>query len=394
MNKLAVVRHHSSSIRLASLQFLSLAAVGMVAPYTNLYLVEIGFSATLIGTLASIGAILALSLTPVLNNIADKRLLHRRLYMLYLAGFVVANIIFATSNTHFLIVVAVLLLKVTISPSLTLGMQLTMTQLATRSKSMLGQIRSFAAMGFSAASLLAGQLFSVGGYPLLFWVGAIFATLSIQFATIFPAKPKIKEEQSDEAPVARRRGLYVMLASQFFAMMGIQNSFAFMFVHFTQNLGIPTAEIGIWAALLAAVEIPFFILMDSILPKVKFRQAYVVGILGMAVFIFLMGTTQSLLVLALLIVFRGVIWPSLHLSSFAVVSAISHPQNVATNQAILQVTMPSLAMLLTGSAFGWVFDHLGAFAFFGLCALMCVIGAGIMMVGYRMFDVNPEPESE
>jgi MFS transporter, PPP family, 3-phenylpropionic acid transporter len=393
MNKLAVVRHHSGSIRLASLQFSTLAAVGMVSPYINLYLVDIGFSATLIGTLASIGAVLALVLTPILNQVADKRMLHRRLFMLYQLGFVIAIIILATTDTHFLVIMAVLLTKVTISPSMTLGMQLTMTQLATRAKAMLGQMRSFAALGFSVASLLAGQLFGVGGYTLLFWVGAFFAALSIQVATVFPAKPKLKEKPSDQENMPRRKGFYVMLASQFFVMMGIQNSFVFMFVHFTQNLGIATGDIGVWAALFAGVEIPFFILMDSILPRVKFRQGYIFGIVGMAAFIFLMGATQSLVVLALLILFRGLVWPSLHLSSFAVVSAISHPQNVATNQAILQVTMPSIAMLLTGSAFGWVFDHLGAFAFFGLCSLMCMIGASIMIIGYRLFDVNPAPKS-
>jgi len=392
MNKIAVVQHHSASIRLASLQFLTLAAVGMVSPYINLYLVDIGFSATLIGTLASIGAILALVLTPILNQFADKRMLHRRLFMAYLLGFVIANIIFATSHTEFIIIIAVLLTQVTISPSMTLGMQLTMTQLATRSKSMLGQIRSFAAMGFGAASLLAGQLFGVGGFPLLFWVGALFAAVSIQVATIFPAKPKVKKKiSSDEASVPRRKGFYVMLASQFFAMMGIQNSFAFLFVHLSQNLGVATGDIGIWAALIAGAEIPFFILMDSILPRVKFRQGYIFGILGMGIFVFLMGATQNLMVLVALIVFRGLMWPSIHLSSFAVVSAISHPENVATNQAILQVTVPSIAMLLTGSAFGWVFEYLGAFAFFGLCALMCVIGASIMIIGYRLFDVNPKP---
>ncbi len=393
MNKLAVVQHHSASIRLASLQFLTLAAVGMVSPYVNLYLVDIGFTATLIGTLASIGAVLALVLTPILNQFADKRMLHRRLFMIYLLGFVIANIIFATSHVELIIIVAVLLVHVTVSPSMTLGMQLTMTQLATRSKAMLGQIRSFAAMGFATASLLAGQLFGVGGFTLLFWMGALFAAISIQVATIFPAKPKIKAKTSDSAPVARRKGFYVMVASQFFAMMGIQNSFAFLFVHLSQNLGIATGDIGVWAALIAGVEIPFFVLMDSVLPRVKFRQGYIFGIFGMAAFIFLMGATQNLMVLVALIVFRGVMWPSLHLSSFAVVSAISHPENVATNQAILQVTMPSIAMLLTGSAFGWVFDHLGAFVFFGLCALMCVIGASIMIIGYRLFDVKPTLET-
>lgn len=386
MNTFAMLQHHRSSIRLVSLQFLSLAAVGTVSPFINLYLTDVGFSATLIGTLLSIGAVLALVLTPILNRIADRLMLHRRLFMIYLVGFSIALMIFATTEHRILLMGAVLLLETTVSPSLTLGMQLTMTQLADRSKAILGQIRSFASLGFASASLLAGQLFIVGGYPLLFMVGSFFAILSIQFSTIFPPKPKIKEKRADIAPVKRKPAFYVLAISQFFMSMGIRNSFAFIFIHFTQNLGIPTSEIGLWAALLAGLEVPFFILMDKIMPKFESRQAYIIGIIGMAMFTLGLGLTSSLTMLAVLILFRALIWPSLHLSSFMVVSDVSNPRNVATNQAILQVTIPSIAVLLTGSTFGWVFDNLGATSFFALCSVLIIIGALIVIIGSRWFE--------
>ncbi len=389
MLKLLAIRQHSSSIRLVLLQFLSLAAVGMIAPYINLYLTELEFSGTLIGTLASVGAILTLVLTPLLNQIADRLMLHRRLFMLYLGGFALANIIFATSRLQVLVIFAVLLIKVTVTPSMTLGMQLTMSQLISRGKAMLGQIRSFAALGFTVASLLAGQLFALGGYSLLFGVGAIFALLSIQMSTIFPAQPKHKAKRSEAPRKPRNRGFYVLVVSQFFIMMGIYNGFHFMFIHFSQNLGVATAEIGLWAALLGAVEIPFYITMDSILPKVPTRTAYLVGILGVAVFTFSLGAVQTLPALALLMLFRGIVWPGFYLSSYTLVAQVSHPHNAATNQAILQVTMPSIALLLTGPLFGWTFDNLGAGVFFALCAFMCVIAALVVIVGYRYFESQP-----
>ena len=389
MTKLLAIRQHSFSIRLVLLQFLSFGAVGMIAPYINLYLTDLEFSGVLIGTLASIGAILSLVLTPLLNQIADRLMLHRRLLMLYLGGFALANIIFATSRVQILVIFAVLLIKVTVSPSMTLGMQLTMSQLISRGKAILGQIRSFAALGFAAASLLAGQFFLLGGYPLLFGVGAVFAVFSIQMSTIFPARPKHRAKQSEASKQPRNRGFYVLVASQFFLMMGIHNGFYFMFIHFNQNLDVATAEIGLWAALLGAVEIPFFVMMDTILPKFRTRTAYLAGIIGIAVFTFLLGAVQTLPALALLILFRGIVWPGFHLSSYTLVSQISHPHNAATNQAILQVTMPSIALLLTGSLFGWIFDNLGAGAFFALCALACAIAALIVIAGYRCFESQP-----
>lgn len=390
MAKLVATRPNSSSMRLIALQFLSLAAVGTVAPYINLYLTEVGFSGTMIGTLLSVGAVLALVLTPMLNRLADKHLLHRRLYMGYLVGVTFALLIYANTRIEVLLIVAVLIFEVTSSPSMTLGMQLTMTKLEGRGKAMIGQIRSFAAMGFAAASLLAGQLFTVGGFSLLFWVGAMFSALSIQMATIFPPKPKIKSKNAEEViPTKRKPAFYVLLASQFFVMMGLRNHFAFIFIFLHQDLGIPTADIGLWAAMLAGLEIPFFVLMDKVMPKFPARQAYVFGMLGMAAFMIILGTTQSLFALFALMLFRGIIWPSLHLSAFMVVSDVSHPRNVATNQAILQVTVPCIAVLLTGSGFGWIFDNLGAQAFFALCGIMCIVAAIIVVAAQRWFD-QPE----
>ena len=90
-------------------------------------------------------------------------------------------------------------MRVTVSPSVTLGMQMTMTQLLRQGKAILGQMRSFTAIGFTASSLIAGALFAAGGYSLLFWTGAILVLLSVLMSTVFPAKPKRKPKDGTEA---------------------------------------------------------------------------------------------------------------------------------------------------------------------------------------------------
>ncbi|MDE2818366.1 MAG: MFS transporter [Chloroflexota bacterium] len=388
MAKLLSIRPQSYSIRLISLQFLTFAAIGMAWPYISLYLVDLEFSGTLIGTLASVGAVLSLVLTPLLNSLADHLLLHRRLLMIYLGGFALSLIIFASSRVQIVVIFGFLLMKLTVSPSIALGTQMTMTQLLRQGKAILGQMRSFAALGFTVASLLAGAMFAAGGYPLLFGTGAVLVLISIQMSTVFPDKPKRKTQDTRRPRTARNRGFYVLIASQFFIFMGVQNAFQFLFIHLSQNLGVATADIGLWAALLAGVEIPFFLLLDAIMPRVRMRTAYIVSALGMAAFLVLLGLVQTTPALALLLVFRGFTWPAIHLSSYTLVAEISHPHNVATNQAIMQVTMPAIALLLTGSFFGWIFDHLGAGAFFGLSALVCAIGATIVIAGFRFFETK------
>ena len=394
MSNLAAVRNRFGSVRLVGVQFLSLAAIGIVWPYVNVFLTDQGFSGTLIGTLGSAGALLSLVLTPLFNQIADRLMLHRRLFMLYMGGFAIANITFALAPHHLLLVVAVLLSRITISPSLTLGMQLTITFLMSRGKAILGQLRSFASLGFTLASLLAGQLFALGGYPLLFWAAASLALLTMLASTIFPAKSPDESKRDEGGKQPRNRGFYVMAASQFFVAMGTYNMYSFIFIHFNQNLGVASAHIGLWAALMGAVELPFFFLMD----KPSCRGSASASPISSAFWAprsspFCWASCRALLLLAPLLIVRGLVWPCYQLSSFTLVNAISHPRNAATNQAILQVTMPSVALLLTGALFGWAYDNLGPGAFFSLSALMTAIGACIVIAGFRLFDARSSAPS-
>ena len=375
-------------MRLVALQLFSTAGLGMVYPYINLYLTEIEFSGTMIGTLASLGAVLTLALTPLLNRIADRFLLHRRLLMLYFGGFALASVIFATSRHFLLVILAVLLFRVTSGPSMTLGAQLTLSLLLRSGKTIFGQMRSFSALGFAVSSAMAGPVFALGGYAMTFTVGAVLSLISIQLASIFPAKPKEKAKPAAGSKAPRNRGIYVLAASQFFISMCTHNAFAFMFIHMSQNLGVGIAHIGFWAAILAVVEFPFYYLTDAMLPRVRLRVTYILGIIGISLSTLGLGVAPNLPLLALVFVFRGMSWPAYQLSSYRLMNAISHPRNVATNQAIVQVTMPGIAMLLTGSVFGYAYDHLGAGVFFAMCALAAAGSACIVIAGFRLFDAR------
>ena len=379
-------------MRLVALQLFSTAGLGMAYPYINLYLTEIGFSGTLIGLLASLGAILTLALTPMLNQVADRLLIHRWLLMFYFGGFALASLIFAATQHYWLVILAVLLFRLTTGPSMTLGAQLTLTQLLRSGKTIFGQMRSFSALGFACASALAGSVFALGGYSLTFTVGAILSLISVQLSTIFPAKPKekVKAEAGPKQP--RNPGIYVLAASQFFVAMCTHNAFAFLFIHMSQNLGVTISHIGIWAALLALVEFPFYYMTDALLPRVRLRVTYVFGIVGIGLTTLGIGIVPNLPLLLLLFVCRGISWPAYQLSCYRLMNEISHPRNAATNQAIVQVTMPGIALLLTGSLYGWAYDHLGAGVFFALCGLAAALGACIVTVGFRLADARQPAE--
>jgi PPP family 3-phenylpropionic acid transporter len=353
----------------------------MVVPFFNVYLIERGLSATMLGTLLSVGALLALLLTPLLNGLADRRGIHRRLYTTYLLAFAFANLLFMIGHSTLVLGLALLLVQVTTGPANTLGMQLTMTKLQQQGRASFGRIKSFSALGFGAASLVAGWFFSLGGYTLIFGAGGLLAGLSAQLASILPARTVNQARPAKLEP--RRTGFYVLVVTQFFCMMGLRAGFDFLFVHFNQDLHIPMNQIGLWAALLAGIETPFFVLLDQLLKRFDARLLLVVGGVGMGFVLIGFGLVPDTGWLLVMMVMRGFFWPLYFLPIFIVVSQASNPHNAATNQAIIQVTVPGVAALLTGSLAGWVFDNLGATALYTAAGTVCFIGASISILFFR-----------
>lgn len=382
--KQAVLRHQDANTviqQLNLLQFISVAVMGMTTPFFSVYLVDAGLSPTLIGTLLSVGAFLELILTPTLNTLADRFNIHRRLLIAYMVMFGAANVIYASTNVVWIVAIGVLLIESSLRPSGTLAMQLTMTRINEIRQDAVGRIRSFAPLGYSLASLTAMPLFSMGGYKLVFWAGVLLSAITIQVTNVLPANTASKNLTSK--PPKRRRGFYVLALSQFFTTLGIRAGFAFWLVYVCRDLGLSTAKIGLFMAFVAGMEIPFFMLLDPIMKRYNPRIIYIIGSLGMGAFFAVVGFVPNLFWLIILNVVRGMIWPMYNLPIFLVTAQISHPRNVATNQAIMNVTMPSIAMLLFGSVAGWIFDHQAAWVFFLACATACTIGGLIAIVGYR-----------
>ncbi len=378
------------------LQFFSIAFLGMVGPYVNLYLKDQDVSATLIGTLLSIGALLRLLLTPVANNIADRLGLHRRLFRLYYAAMILASGLFVIADSAPLLGIGMLLFLIAQAPSVVLGMQLTISKLQHEGQATLGRTRSFAAVGFGAANLVSGGAIALGGYPLIFGTGIVLGLATLWLATVYPPQTmnaQQKEEMQTAAPVPRNKGLYVMSAGHFFIAMGYQSAFAFTFIHFNENLGVALGYLGIVMASIVALEVPGFRILDPLLLRYGARRLYVLGAIGVAAYLFGLGIIPTPYWLVPVVIVRAVFWPMLHVSSFVVASQMSDPRNVATNQALIQVTVPGIATLLTGSAAGWLFEYQGALAFFGAAAVACLIGAVIVAAGYRLMAPTEEGAS-
>jgi PPP family 3-phenylpropionic acid transporter len=380
--------------RLALLQFMTFASRGLVVPFINLYLVSVGFSGTQIGVLVGISALVQLLLTPLLNTLADRTARHRQLYYGLVGGNITALMGLGLSSNHWWLAGMIVGRDSTELPGAALLSQLTITWLDQQGRAIYGRLRAWGSLGFGLVTMVSGRIFALGGYHLLFVIGALINLAVIPLAHVLPSHTVPKQERKR---VPRQMGFYILIASMFVYYIGMSAFNTFNFVYFKKELGTSNEMVGIIAAVAALSEVPMMLMVDRVLRRMNMLTALIIGILGMsALWITASLLTNNMLLIPLMMT-RGIFFTLQNIGLTLLVARISHPSNAATNQSIIQVTMVGLTVLLTGPISGWLFDHVGGRILLQIAALMPLLAAMILLATRRYFvttsqhpPLNPE----
>lgn len=369
-------------LQLMALMFFSSMGRGLIAPYVTLYLSEIGTSGTAIGLIVAVASLIELIVSPVLNNFADKHNRHRLLLwvqygMLSLGAFFLAF-------THQVVILAgiVILIELGKRSAVVLSLQLAMIRLEEINRDIVGRIRAFNAIGFSLANLFQSILFVLFGFTGMFMTAGAIIASSIWFTRVLPKQISTRKKVGQLAP--RPSKFYWLVVIQVFVQLGVRSGFTFWLIHITDNLGVFVEDIGIIVALMALSEAPFFFLFDALVQRFNVRIIYMMGAVTMGIMWMLLAIAPSAGWVLLILPLRGFGFALLNLSIMILISRISDPRNVATNQSLLQITVPGIATLFIAPLMGWIYDHYMAWVYFGLCTLMMIVGALMMLVMYRV----------
>jgi PPP family 3-phenylpropionic acid transporter len=376
----------------AAVTLLNYAARGLTFPFVSLFLAAAGFSGTEIGFILSASAALRLIFPPLVHTIADRLDAHRKLFYGLTVGnsIATAGLVAVTSNVG---LGATVVIRDSLDmPSASLLSQLTITKLNQLDLNIYGRMRAWGSFGWAVTTLVSGAIFSLGGYALLFIAAAVLNLLSLPFARTLPehtSETMQHDEQVRTASVRRKPGFYVLMASGLLFYIGVNTIAGFSNIYFQEELGASTALIGVLASVAALAEIPSMIVIDSLLKRLQIRMALYIGMLGLAGIWFAFALLEGTALLIPLMMIRGTFYTFHNVATTLLVSRISHPANVSTNQAIAQVTVPAIATLLTGSISGWIFDNMGARTLFQIISLVAVLSVLILIAGRRTLARTP-----
>ncbi len=364
---------------LAGLNFLTFAVRGLTIPFVSLYFASVSFSGTEIGLVIGVSALVQLATTPLTHMLADRTGRHRRLFYGMQVGHILSSFGLVLSANKIWLGAANVLRESTSLPGMSLLSQLTINRLDEPRRHVYGRIRAWGSLGWAAATIASGGIIALGGYPLLYILAGAVNLLLLPIVSIFPARSAVEMPPAAARAAAPRPAVFYVLvfsAGLFFVAMNATNVFGILY--FKRDLGATDAFIGLAVAITALSEIPSMLIFERVAKRINLRALMVIGMAGQACFFMSLSALADAAPIIPLMMLRGTFYTFHLLSMVLLVARISHPMNAATNQALVQVTAPGLAVLLSGPVNGWVFDHLGPRALLLSAGLLALAAAGLV----------------
>ena len=359
------------------------AARGFYMPFIGLYLVSIGVSPFEIGLLISASALVRLIVVPAYSAFVDRRGAHRKLLSAQIAATGVLSLGLVLWLDKFWVSSMYIARDTVDTPGAALMAQLTITGHRERGASMYGKLRALGSLGWGLSTIISGTLIATGGYALLIILSGITNLVVLPFVRAFPERTASTNSRLDKPP-KRMPAFWIIMSSNFMFYVGMNAMGMFMYLYFKDYLGADDSTVGLLAALLGLFEIPWMIWIRHIYNRISTRTALVIGIAGQAVFTVGLALLLDTTLLFPLVAARGIFYALQNISQTVIVNEISHPANVATNQAITWVTMPSLALILTGPVAGWLYEEGQGRLLFALAALVMLFGSLLLVYGRDM----------
>jgi MFS family permease len=250
--------------RIIAFYLFAFAAGGVIQPFLNLYLVEVGLSGAQIGVIQGWAAVVAIVVTPFIGLYADHTQRHRFLLglIVFIKGLSAPLMLFSAAWAW--LAATVSLRVVTSKTQDALMNRLTLAWLQERGSLNLGSIRFWGALSFALTSLLAGYLASGRSVGVLFPLAGLMGLVAVFFVGVFPAQIAARHPAPQPEKLFSKRPspllfLYLII---FIFWLGRSGSETFVYVYLAAELEATNQMIGLLGAVAGLAPLPAFYLAD------------------------------------------------------------------------------------------------------------------------------------
>jgi PPP family 3-phenylpropionic acid transporter len=371
--------------RILAFYVFAFAAGGVVQPFLNLYLVEIGLSASRIGVIYGWAALAAVIITPLIGLLADRSQRHRLILGVdtLIKGASAPLMLLSSAWSWLVFTVSLRVLAAGVSDGLLTP--LTMKRLNENHSQKIGGVRVWGSLSFALTSLLTGWAARGRSAATLFPLAGALGAAACLFVVAFP--DRIAERSSgrlidanDIRPSSNILLLYLLAFLYAFSASGPES---FTNVFLVQSLGAGNDLIGLIGAVLWLAPLAGFYFSDHLINRIG-GAACMATSFGLFAFAYLGFALIPTPILALPFVITQGVGQALYLVSLIILMTHFGPaNNASTNLLLAQMTVPGLAKIVAQPLSGRIFEVFGGPTLFVLDALIILIAMSLLLIARR-----------
>lgn len=369
---------------------LAFAAGGVIQPFLNLYLVEVGFSGAQVGMLNGYSSLAIVALTPLIGRLADRTQRHRLILGIIVAVKGLATPALLLSSAWGWLAALVTIRVMTAGAQDALMNRLTMAHLLRRGGGDFGGIRFWGALSFAATSLLAGWLGRAGSVSVLFPMAGVLGLLAALCAGGFPASlaPKSVPTRGISARRLERSPTLTALFGLIFVLSIGKSAFeTFAGIYIKTELGADNAWIGLLGAATSISPLPALAIAGPLLRRCSRSGLLAAGIASSASAYGLLALAPTIVYTLPVMLLHGAAGALTLTGVVILLSQVGLPEQAATDQMLAQLTVPGLAGLAAQPLGGLLLDVYGGRLLFAISAVVTL--AGTVMIGRLQRQLNP-----
>jgi PPP family 3-phenylpropionic acid transporter len=250
------------------------------ASYFQIYLNDIGFTKTMIGTVSGTASLVALFFQPIFGAVADASKSKTRILQLFflITAVLYPLLLINNSMAYILIIYTVFVVFRRFQPSLNTAMSVEFSE---QSGKPYGPIRMMGAIGYALMMMLISHIAGQeGGIPRTFYMFTAIAMVNIVILFFLPKMEghNTRTSGSKVSPAALLKCKPVITLILFQILLSIANSFgnSYFSLFFTKDIGGSNALYGTMLSVSAFIEIPFLFLSDKLIKKLGTRRMFMV----------------------------------------------------------------------------------------------------------------------
>lgn len=371
---------HSNKLAIGAQYFIYFGVLGAFLPYFNLYCYRIGFSGWEIGVLSAVRSVMLVIFPLLWGALADRLKLRKPIYVTcnVISTGIWAAFLF-TTDFHLMLLIMICY-AVFYAPIISFLEAFTMDVLGGEKKSY-GRLRAWGSISFIAVVLLLGKLIEIVGIEIVVVLILGGSALLSLISSSVPRLVSRPEALIAHGKVRFTRPKVILFLSCAFLMLVSHGAYYGFFSIHLENLGYPSAFIGVCWALASAAEITVMVQSERIFNRFTLEHVLLFSFLAAVARWLILYRVESGALILLSQGLHAMTYGGFHMASILYIDRMAPEDAKTLGQAVNNALTYGLGLMVGFFLNGYLYEIIGSHPLFLISAGIAGLAAFIFAIG-------------